>query len=78
MTLNRWGGQIIKGLRVGGEFPSLRQLQIEHRNIQLPLGADLRIQLPQRPSGGVPGLAMRGLPSSSRLALMLSNTDRAM
>ena len=40
------GGQIVKGLRVGGEFPVLRQLQIEHGDVQLPLGADLGIQLP--------------------------------
>ena len=40
------GGQIVKGLRVGGEFPALRQLQIEHGDVQLPLGADLGIQLP--------------------------------
>ena len=49
------GGQIVKGLRVGGEFPALRQLQIEHGDVQLPLGADLGIQLPQRPGGCVPG-----------------------
>ena len=55
------GGQIIKGLRVGGEFPALRQLQIEHGDVQLPLGADLGIQLPQRPGGGVPGVGHQGL-----------------
>ena len=54
------GGQIIKGLRVGGEFPALRQLQIEHGDVQLPLGADLGIQLPQRPGGGVPGVGHQG------------------
>ena len=55
------GGQIVKGLRVGGEFPALRQLQIEHGDVQLPLGADLGIQLPQRPGGGVPGVGHQGL-----------------
>ena len=55
------GGQIIKSLRVGGEFPALRQLQIEHGDVQLPLGADLGIQLPQRPGGGVPGVGHQGL-----------------
>ena len=55
------GGQIINGLRMGQEFPALRQLQIEHRDVQLPLGADLGVQLPQGTGGGVPGIGHEGL-----------------
>ena len=59
--LEALSGQIVNGLRVGGEFPALRQLQIEHGDVQLPLGADFGIQLPQRPGGGVPGIGHQGL-----------------
>ena len=55
------GGQVVQRLGVGGELPPLGQLQVEHLDIQLPLGADLRVQLPQGAGGGVPGIGHQGL-----------------
>ena len=59
--LEMLAGQIVDGLRVGGECPPLRQLQIEHRDIQPPLGGDLGIQLPQGAGGGVAGIGHQWL-----------------
>ena len=55
------GPQILQRLRVGGKLPSLRQLQIKHRNIQPSPGADLRILLPQRTRRGISGICHQGL-----------------
>ena len=59
--LEMLAGQIVDGLRVGAECPPLRQLQIEHRDIQPPLGGDLGIQLPQGAGGGVAGIGHQRL-----------------
>ena len=59
--LEMLAGQIVDGLRVGGECPPLRQLQIEHRDVQPPLGGDLGIQLPQGAGGGVAGIGQQRL-----------------
>ena len=48
--------QIGDGLTVAGEGPPLRQLQVEHPDVQIPFGADLGVQLPERSRRGVPGV----------------------
>ena len=50
------GTEILQCLSVGQKQLSLRQLQIKHLDVQPPLGADLRVQLPQRACGGVAGI----------------------
>ena len=55
------GGHVVQGLRVVLEGLALRQLEVEHLDIQLPLRADLGVQLPQGPGGGVPGIGHEGL-----------------
>ena len=55
------GGQILQGLSVGGKGPALGQLEVEHPDVQPPLGADLAVQLPQGTGGGVPGIGEGGL-----------------
>ena len=59
--LETLAGQIVDRLRVGAECPPLRQLQIEHRDIQPPLGGNLGIQLPQGAGGGVAGIGHQRL-----------------
>ena len=54
--------QILQRLRVILKFDALRQLDIEHKNIQLPFGGNSGIQLPQRTGGGVAGIGKQGLP----------------
>ena len=56
------GRQIVDGLRMGGERPPLRQLEVEHGDVQTALRRDLRIQLPQRAGGGVAGVGHQRLP----------------
>ena len=48
--------QIFQGLAVAGEGDTLCQLHIKHQNIQLPLGGDLRIFLPQGACRRVSGI----------------------
>ena len=54
--------QKVQTFPVGREKFPFRQLDIEHVNVQSPLGGDLRVQLPQRTGGGVPGVGKQGLP----------------
>ena len=55
------GGQIVQRLRVGGERAALRQLEVEHSDVQPPLGGDLGIELAERAGGGVAGVGHEGL-----------------
>ena len=55
------GGQVLQGLGVGLEAAALRQLEVEDLDIQLPLRADLGVQLPQGTGGGVAGIGHQGL-----------------
>ena len=59
------GSQILQRLGVGGKCFSLCQLEIEDLNIQLPLGADLGVELAQRSGGGIAGIG--SLKSASNL-----------
>ena len=55
------GAEIVQGLRVGGEAAALGQLEVEHGDVQLPLGGDLGVQLPQRACRRVAGIGHQGL-----------------
>ena len=54
--------QVVQRLGVGGKRPSLHQLQVEHRNVQLPLGTHLRILLPQGARRCISGIGQQGFP----------------
>ena len=56
---------------MAGKIPALAQLEVEDPDIQQPLGADLRIQLPQGPGGGVAGVGKEGLARLLPLAVEL-------
>ena len=58
------GLQIVQRLQVGAERLPLRPLDVKDRNVQLPGGGHLGVQLPQGPGGGVPGVGKEGLPPS--------------
>ena len=55
------GSQIFQCLRVGGERAALRQLEVEHSDVQPPLGGDLGVKLAERAGGGVAGVGHEGL-----------------
>jgi len=59
--LEMLGRQIVDGLGVGGELPSLRQLEIEYGDVQTALGRDLGVQLAQGAGGSVAGVGHQGL-----------------
>ena len=50
------GTEVLQRLCVGEELLPLRQLEVEHLDVQPPLGADLGVQLPQGARGGVAGV----------------------
>ena len=50
------GAQVFQCFPVGLKGHPLRKLDIEYQNIQPAGGGDLRVQLPQRSSGGVAGI----------------------
>ena len=54
--------QKVQGLQVGAEGLVFRPLDVEDRNVQLPGGGHLGVQLPQGAGGGVPGVGEQGLP----------------
>ena len=56
------GFQIFQGFRMAGKGLALCQLDVKYQNIQLPLGGDLGVFLPQRAGGGVPGVGKGLLP----------------
>ena len=56
--------QIFQGLTVAGKGHALRQLNIEHIDIQPPLSCDFRIQLAQGPGSGIPGIGKQRLAQS--------------
>ena len=58
------GFQIVQRLQVGVERLPLRPLDVKDRNIQLPGGGHLGVQLPQGPGGGVPGVCKESLSPS--------------
>lgn len=63
--------QILQRLGMGRERPALHQLQIENQNIQLPLGGNFRIQLPQRSGGSISGIGEKRLPQLLPLLIQL-------
>ena len=48
--------EVLQRLVMGRKAAALGQLQVKNQDIQLSLGGDLRIQLPQRTGGGVAGV----------------------
>ena len=54
--------QVFQSLAVAGEAHTFRQLDVEHQNVQLPLGGHLGILLPQRTGGGISGIGEGLLP----------------
>ena len=65
------GSQVVQCLLMGDKFPSLRQLEVKNLNIQLPLCADLGVQLPEGPGGGVPRIRQQGLSLDFPLGVQL-------
>ena len=53
--------QIVQGFAVGLEGPALAELEVKDQNIQLAGSGDFRVQLPERPGGGVAGIGEKGL-----------------
>ena len=53
--------QVFQRLGMSGEFHAVRKLDVENINVQSPLRRDFRVELPQRPGGGVPGVGEQGL-----------------
>ena len=53
--------QVFQRLGMSGKFHALRKLDVENINVQSPLRRDFRVELPQRPGGGVPGIGKQGL-----------------
>ena len=67
------GFQIVQCLQVGVERLPLRPLDVKDRNIQLPGGGHLGVQLPQRAGGGVSGVCKEGL--SPSLPLLVEGVE---
>ena len=53
--------QVFQRLGMSGKIHTLRKLDVENINVQSPLRRDFRVELPQRPGGGVPGIGEQGL-----------------
>ena len=72
------GGQIIKSLRVEVNSLPSASCKLNTAMSSCRWAQILESSCRKDPAAAFRGLAIKGLPSSSRLALMLSNTDRAM
>ena len=53
--------QVFQRLGMSGKFHAIRKLDVENINVQSPLRRDFRVELPQRPGGGVPGVGEQRL-----------------
>ena len=53
--------QVFQRLGMSGKLHAIRKLDVENINVQSPLRRDFRVELPQRPGGGVSGVGEQRL-----------------